>query len=314
MNIWKTLGLDGPTDDLKTVKRAYAARLKVTRPEDDPQGFMELREALDRATAYARNHTPAAVRPSTTEPPARTPEAEKPVHKAKPPEVVRRAQPLASPPPASAESETFDKPPTPESPAPEETQNAPPIYITAGEDAPADVTPELEPELEPKPEPPASPATLMIHRLHDMMANPFRRSEKEAWAEIFEDPSIEPLEDWIEFDHRLRDYLLQIFGAYDGDAAAHNRNRKPRLISTRIGTYIFDRMDWHDYQGHAGIADELAWLKEDLDVIAPRGAVATPQPQPFADSAQESDFHWGNILWVIIGLGALARLIGGDYF
>lgn|GEM_PF-2850019 len=50
---WKTLGLPGPTSDLKAIKRAYAAKLKVTRPQDDPEGFMALREALDRAKQYA---------------------------------------------------------------------------------------------------------------------------------------------------------------------------------------------------------------------------------------------------------------------
>ena len=50
---WKTLGLDGPTKDLKAIKRAYAAKLKTTRPEEDPEGFMALRDALDAAKRYA---------------------------------------------------------------------------------------------------------------------------------------------------------------------------------------------------------------------------------------------------------------------
>lgn len=46
---WKTLGLDAPTHDLKAVKRAYAAKLKTTRPDDDPQAFMDLRDAFEFA-------------------------------------------------------------------------------------------------------------------------------------------------------------------------------------------------------------------------------------------------------------------------
>ncbi len=41
-------GLDQRTATSVDVKRAYAVRLKVTRPEDDPQGFMQLRSMLER--------------------------------------------------------------------------------------------------------------------------------------------------------------------------------------------------------------------------------------------------------------------------
>ena len=45
---WQILGLESPTDDLAIVKRAYAARLRVHRPETDPEGFQRLREAYER--------------------------------------------------------------------------------------------------------------------------------------------------------------------------------------------------------------------------------------------------------------------------
>lgn len=51
-DVWSTLGLDGPVDDLKIIKRAYAAKLRQTRPDDDPDGFMALRDALDAAKSY----------------------------------------------------------------------------------------------------------------------------------------------------------------------------------------------------------------------------------------------------------------------
>ena len=46
---FKILGLDEPPTDRKTVKRAYSKMLKLTRPEDDPEGFMRLRDAHDQA-------------------------------------------------------------------------------------------------------------------------------------------------------------------------------------------------------------------------------------------------------------------------
>ena len=43
------LGLDRATATDADVRRAYAERLKVTRPEDDREGFLALRDAFERA-------------------------------------------------------------------------------------------------------------------------------------------------------------------------------------------------------------------------------------------------------------------------
>ena len=52
-SLWAILGTE-PTGDERAIKRAYAKRLKVTRPEDDPQAFQELRDAYE----YALHHAP----------------------------------------------------------------------------------------------------------------------------------------------------------------------------------------------------------------------------------------------------------------
>lgn len=54
MSIWERLGLDGPTRDIKAIKRAYSKAVKHTRPEEDPEGFMALRKAYDAAQRYAK--------------------------------------------------------------------------------------------------------------------------------------------------------------------------------------------------------------------------------------------------------------------
>ena len=50
MNCWQTLGIDSNADK-KTIKLAYAKRLKNTRPDDDPEGFIVLHRAYKSALA-----------------------------------------------------------------------------------------------------------------------------------------------------------------------------------------------------------------------------------------------------------------------
>lgn len=53
MNYWNILGID-PTENNSEIKKAYAQKLKMYHPEEDPEGYQKLREAYDSALKYAR--------------------------------------------------------------------------------------------------------------------------------------------------------------------------------------------------------------------------------------------------------------------
>lgn len=55
MSIWKKLGID-PTGDLGEVKRAYSRQLKLNKPDKNPKGYQELREAFEFAKKYVKNN------------------------------------------------------------------------------------------------------------------------------------------------------------------------------------------------------------------------------------------------------------------
>ncbi|MGX9695580.1 hypothetical protein ACWYXK_01205 [Janthinobacterium lividum] len=73
-SLWAILGTE-PTGDERALKRAYAKRLKVTRPEDDPAAFQELREAYEYALRHAHLFAEEFPEPPAAEAEAEAPEA-----------------------------------------------------------------------------------------------------------------------------------------------------------------------------------------------------------------------------------------------
>ena len=52
MNIWEVLGIE-PTKDIVIIRNAYSEKVKATHPEDNPEGFAELKDAYKAAIKRA---------------------------------------------------------------------------------------------------------------------------------------------------------------------------------------------------------------------------------------------------------------------
>lgn len=74
---WSQLGLPGPSG-LSEIRHAYAEKLKVTHPEEDPEGFQKLHSAYQLASRMARQRKRAAQVPEPEHPPQPDPEPSQP--------------------------------------------------------------------------------------------------------------------------------------------------------------------------------------------------------------------------------------------
>lgn len=56
ISIWKIIGIEA-TSDISAIRKAYAAKVKLCRPDEDPEGFGKLREAYESALNIAKQRT-----------------------------------------------------------------------------------------------------------------------------------------------------------------------------------------------------------------------------------------------------------------
>lgn len=173
-NAWHILGLE-PGADERGVKRAYAALLKRTRPEDDAAAYQALREAYEQALTMARRAgAQAAVTETLAVPRTTESSPDGPDWVLTPPETIRgtRARTVDVEPPAVPE------PPAEESPA-LETIRSMRARMVLPEPSPPPAPP-VAPEPPPAPppaEPPVPPKIVAPEVNHAALAS----AELQAW-------------------------------------------------------------------------------------------------------------------------------------
>lgn len=168
---WARLGIE-PTTQLAAIKKAYAVKLKVTRPDDDAEAYQALRAAYERAQQWAAWARAEAEQGREVEMPAATAAAA--------PDAAVERTPEA--PPFAAEAPDAPQPVTLAEPA-----------------APA------EPEL---PLPPAVRPAALIERLEQVWRQHGAEALMAAWQEVRRELDEQPLARRAEFSAAFAEWLI----------------------------------------------------------------------------------------------------------
>ncbi len=144
----------------------------------------------------------------------------------------------------------------------------------------------------------------MSTRIQEMLKNPWERSSKSAWDELFEDPELSSLDAEADFKNIMRGTLLSYFGYYDADGHEQNRPRGPKKVSSEVATFMFDKMGWHYPETLSfNQQHEIEWLRQELDVI---NRDKKPMTELYDDDDENESIFFG--FFIVIGLYALYQL------
>lgn len=220
---WARLGIE-PTTQLAAIKKAYAVKLKVTRPDDDAQAYQALRAAYERAqqwAAWARaeaeqgREVPLPAGPAADAPDA--PVALTPEPAAPPVDVPDLTPPPSLPVPLPAVIEGVAAPAVDPAPAPV-LEPAPPLQAAplapaaAPEAEPAGAAPwappaPAEPELPPPP--PAVRPEALIERLEQVWRRQGPDALMAAWQDVRRELDEQPLARRAEFSAAFAEWLVR---------------------------------------------------------------------------------------------------------
>lgn len=269
MKYFEVLGLDEPPADRKAVKRAYSKMLKVTRPEEDPDGFMRLRDAHDLAlnilarqaedtaweaqqitveTAYAQDDTPVPVdsEPSLT-----------------------YADMLPEEEPVSDTSYSIG--PTPNLDEPVTLKQ----FVAA---------------------PP------LLDDLDTLLSDAKYYNDREQWNILFRKARQLDIDDYVDFEQSLLEKILRFHGYFDDHPDYDTPEKMPQKFSPSITASLFKTMSWDQVSKRGYMRGlQIDWLERRMSVRK-RGVDPVPIPQ-------NSSGGNGNVWLWIIGAFVVLKLI-----
>ena len=222
-NWWDILGVEQDAD-LRSIKRAYAAKLKTIRQDEDPQGFMKVREAYDIAVQNKQN--------SETENVYLNDFDESDIYESK--SGIQKA----------------------------DWYDARDIHIA--EFPYVDIKAPEEPELAEKINKEVEVVAHLMNCVKVLVTKPTAHNDKQAWADIFDDPRLVTINDFLAFEASFIEYLMQSTKYEDNyHRSEYNdclRNYETPILRPPISKFIFGRMGWDNLDYQRAYATEIAWL------------------------------------------------------
>ena len=277
---FEVLGLDAPPTDRKAVKRAYSKMLKVTRPEDDPEGFMRLRDAHDYALDILRWQTEEAAHSAQqiTVETVQTDEQQAPQieanaqHEAEASLTYGDMLPTNNAEPVEAESETsYSIGPTPNLDAP--------------------VT--LQEFVAPPP---------LLDDLDKLLSDAKYYNDREQWNILFRQARQLDIDDYVDFEQNLLDRILRFHGYFEDHPNHDTPERMPQKFSPSITASLFKTMNWDKVSKMGYMRGiQIDWLERRM-AIRRRGV--DPVPVPPTDTS-----GGGNVWMWIFGAFIVLQII-----
>lgn len=302
---YEILGLDAPPLDRKAVKRAYSKMLKATRPEDDPEGFMRLRDAHDIAlNIVAREAENAAWK------------AEQELYKAQPTEPLEKsnsedgeeldtaeakltyADMIAKPESASETSYSIGPSPSLEAPLslPEKIETQPDTSYAIGN------SPSLEAPV-PFSEPQVPKTPPLIEMIESLLEDAKTYNDRENWNQLFRKARQLDIDDYVDFEQLLLDKILQFHGYYYDNNPLHDTPEKMvQKLSPSIAASLFKTMNWDQVnkQGyHRG--QQIEWLERRMQ-MRKRSSGHVPVPV-------ENSSGMGSVWLILVVIFFIARVL-----
>ena len=298
---FQILGLSSPPEDRKAVKRAYSKMLKVTRPEDDPDGFMRLRDAHDTALNIIAHRAENAAweAQQAAQEIAATP-ADHPTETAEPsltygdmlPPQTPQAEPISETSYAIGATPNFDAPVTQPEDEAQQTNTSYAIGPTPSLEAPVTYYEQEVPKAPP-----------LIEELEDILSDPKHYNDRDHWNLLFRKARQLDIDDYVDFEQLLLDAILRFHGYYDHDRPHYDTpERLPQKLSPSITASLFKTMSWDQVntQGYHR-AHQIEWLERRMSARK-RGAEPVPIPQTESGSS-------GNIWMWLFGAFILLKIV-----
>ena len=238
------------------VKRAYAKRLKVTRPDDDPAEFMRLRKNFESAlnSIKWRDQDRANGYDDTYEDEEEDSDADN---------ALADNPPL---PPVSADPQLAQTPDL----APE-TVPPPPTGAEWSEDDADPFGPDTPPPAEPATQPwgfTPDDQTLVknaVEQIRTLMDDAERRQKWSAWLAILDNEHLEGIDTFQMLSYRLRNLVCQETSPEEGRTVARVSDR----ISPTILLHLDDRFGWSKQTGTDWVTrNENLWISRLVETAA----------------------------------------------